>query len=278
MAHAAITDISSGDHHFSELLYREVPLLGGFKPFPVPVVAWARGPAGTDEKWLLQWNGQAFDFSMRDDRLAMGFNIETRPSKPLVLQGPNGYSRKGEAAASLYYSFTRLASKGTLYLNGQSWKVRGESWMDKEFGSSQLGENQVGWDWFSLQLEDGRELMLYLLRRVDGTTDYQHATLVHQDGSVRYLASKEWNVAATDSWTSPESNAVYPARWTVDLPTEKLRLDLVPEVRDQENRSRLPGGVFYWEGAVTIRDSAGSLLGRGYVEMTGYGKDNRPPV
>ena len=156
--------------------------------------------------------------------------------------------------------------------------MRGESWMDKEFGSSQLGENQVGWDWFSLQLNDGRELMLYMLRRGDGSVDHRHATLVEPDGSVRYLDADDWSIDVTDSWTSPASKAVYPARWTVDAPAEKLRLDLRPVVLDQENRSQLPGGVFYWEGAVTIHSGTGPLLGRGYVEMTGYGENNRPPV
>jgi predicted secreted hydrolase len=278
MGHAAVTDLSAQKHTFSELLYREGPLLGEFKPHPEPRIAWSRGPLGTAETWSLVWNGEAFDFAMRDDRLDIGFDLETRPSKPLVFQGPNGYSRKGGNRASLYYSFTRLATEGTVRLGGRSWTVQGESWMDKELGSSHLGEDQVGWDWFSLQLGDGRDLMLYLLRRKDGSVDTRHATLVEKDGSVRFLPEGEWDVDATDSWRSPATEAVYPARWRVTISSENLRLDVVPAFADQENRSRLPGGVFYWEGAVFIRSPGGERVGRGYVELTGYGEGNRPPI
>jgi predicted secreted hydrolase len=278
MGHAAVTDISAQKHVFSELLYREGPLLGEFSTYPGPRIAWSRGPVGTPEAWSLVWNGEAFDFSMCDERQDMGFELKTRPSKPLVFQGPNGYSRKGANRGSLYYSFTRLTTEGTLRLGGRSWKVRGESWMDKEFGSSQLGADQVGWDWFSLQLGDGRDLMLYLLRREDGTVDSGHATLVESDGTVRFLSEGEWGVDVTDSWTSTETAADYPARWTVNVPSEGLRLDVVPVLDDQENRSRLPGGVFYWEGAVRILDPGGNSLGRGYVELTGYGEGNKPPI
>jgi predicted secreted hydrolase len=279
MGHAAITDVATGRHIFSELLYREVPLLGEFRFHPDPLIAWARGPVGTAEKWTLRWNGVGFDFAMRDDEKGIAFDLSTHPTKPMVLQGPNGYSRKADSGvASLYYSFTRLATAGKLRMGDRAWTVRGESWMDKEFGSSQLGEDQVGWDWFSLQLRDGRDLMLYLLRRDDGGIDYRGATLVAPGGSARYLMPEEWQVSVTESWTSPETEATYPARWRVELPAENLRLDVVPVLSDQENRSRLPGGVYYWEGAVAVQDSAGELIGRGYVELTGYGEGNRPPV
>ncbi len=281
MGHAAITDIDAGKHHFSELLYRQTSLLGEFKlpPDPSNLIAWARGPVGTSEKWSLRWNGQGFDISMRDDHQGLGLMLTTRPEKPLVPQGPNGYSQKAESgAASLYYSFTRLATQGTLQLGEDRWEVAGESWMDKEFSTSQLGQDQVGWDWFSLRLLDGRDLMLYLMRRENGQTDYRKATLVSPEGSPRYLEPGEWKATATESWTSPQSNATYPSRWMVEVPGQNLRLDVIPMVEDQENRSRLPGGVYYWAGAVSVRDPDGNLLGRGYVELTGYGKGNRPPV
>ncbi len=279
MGHAAITDIESGLHHFSELLYRQTALLGEFKSYPDSPIAWARGPVGTSEKWSLRWNGQGFDFSMRDDEREMGLDLTTLPEKPLVLQGPNGYSQKADSgAASLYYSFTRLTTQGTLHLGEHRWAVEGESWMDKELSTSQLGRNQVGWDWFSLQLLEGWDLMFFLMRRENGQTDYRSATLVSPDGSSHYLEPGEWEATVTESWTSPESKATYPSRWTVAIPDQKLRLDVIPLLKDQENRSRLPGGVYYWEGAVTARDPAGKPVGRGYVELTGYGEGNRPPI
>jgi predicted secreted hydrolase len=154
--------------------------------------------------------------------------------------------------------------------------------MDKEFSSSQLTESQVGWDWFSLQLRDGRELMLYVLRRKDGAADFRHATLVSAEGEARYLDSGEWSVRVLDSGESDETGAVYPSRWTIEvsgeIPAEGLMLDVRPELPNQENRSGLPGGVYYWEGAVTISSPAGEELGQGYVELTGYGEENKPPV
>ena len=280
MGHAAVTDPEQQEHRFSELLYRETPLLGELGTFPDPLVAWVHGPVGTSERWTLRWNGQSFDFSMTDERQGIAFDLRTEPSKDLVLQGPNGFSRKGDepGAASLYYSFTRLATEGTLRIGGESFQVRGESWMDKEFSSSQLAEGQQGWDWFSLQLEDSRELMIYVLRGDDGSADFRHATLVTALGEPRYLDGDEWSVRATDFWESDASGTVYPGRWTVDLPAEGLSMDVRPVLPDQENRSQLPGGVYYWEGAVDLFDASGERLGRGYVELTGYGENSRPPV
>jgi predicted secreted hydrolase len=278
MGHAAITDIEGRRHLFSELLYREIPLLAELRDYPDPLIAWTRAPVGTEGKWTLRWNGEAFDFQLRDDRRGLGLELRTRPVKPLVFQGPNGYSRKGDTAASLYYSFTRLESEGELWLGDHHYSVRGTSWMDKEVSTSQLTEDQVGWDWFSLQLDDGRDLMLYLLRRKDGTTDFRHATLVLTDGEALYLKDEQWSVRSTETWESEETGAVYPSRWELSIPDEQLELTLVPPVGDQENRSRLPGGVFYWEGAVKILDENGNPKGRGYIELTGYGENNKPPV
>ena len=280
MGHAAITDFASGRHRFSELLYREVPFLGGFGRYPDPLIAWSRAPAGTDGRWTLSWNGRGFDFAMVDRARGVAFELNTEPAKPLVFQGPNGYSRKGAGAtaASQYYGFTRLRTAGALALDGATWSVRGESWMDKEFGSNQLGENQVGWDWFSLQLADGRELMLYLLRNKAGAVDFARGTLVAAEGMARYLEPRDWVVRSTETWTSRATGARYPSRWVVELPADGLRLEVVPELADQENRSRLVADLHYWEGAVRVLGGDGAAVGRGYVELTGYGTKRRPAV
>ena len=280
MGHAALTDLKTGRHRFSELVVRAAPLLGGFGRHPDPRLAWSVGPPGTPDSWRLRWNGKGFDFTMADAGQSFGFDLSTRPLKPVVFQGPGGLSRKGEGAteASHYYSFTRMAATGTVRLDGREMAVAGTSWMDKEFGSNQLGEDTQGWDWFSLQLDDGREVMLYILRSRDGTTHHAGATLVDPAGAVRYLKPAEWTLNATTQWTSPATGAPYPAVWTLDVPIAGIRAVIVPKLADQENRSALIPNLFYWEGSVRVESRKGERLGQGYVELTGYGDKSRPPI
>lgn len=278
MGHAAIGDRESQRHLFSEVIYRITPLLGGFGEYPDTLVAWSRAPAGTDALWTLGWNGSGFDFSMTDSRRRMGFSLSTRPVKPMIFQGPNGFSRKGnaEAAASQYYSFTRLLTTGEIRLGGERLAVTGRSWMDKEFGSNQLEAHQVGWDWFSLQLDDGREVMLYVLRDTTGAVDFARGTIVSASGHARYLTPEAFSIRAMETWRSPETDAVYPSRWEIALPGEALRMSIRPLLADQENRSALIRSMFYWEGAVEITGRDGKRIGQGYVELVGYGTGSRP--
>ena len=279
MGHAAVSDLDRDEHRFSEVIHRAMPLLGGFGAWPEPLIAWSRAPAGTPDTWRLSWNGSGFDFEIRDDAQAMSFALSTRPGKPLVFQGPNGYSRKTQSGdgASLYYSFTRLQTSGHLSLDGQTWQVSGESWMDKEFFTRVLAPYQTGWDWFSLQLDDRREVMLFLLRREDDATDFASGTVVHPDGSTTYLDGSAFTVTRQAHWKSPHTEAVYPSRWRLSIPQEQLDLDIVVEMADQENRSRLIGTLHYWEGAVRLLQN-GLSVGRGYVELTGYGTSSRPAL
>ena len=279
MGHAAVSDLDGNAHRFSELIYRAVPLLGGFGAWPEPLIAWSRGPAGTSGKWRLSWNGSGFDFEARDDAQGMSLSLSTRPAKPLVFQGPNGYSRKTQSGsgASQYYSFTRLQTSGRLSLDGRTWQVSGESWMDKEFFTSVMEPQQIGWDWFSLQLDDQRELMLFLLRREDGSTDFASGTVIYADGSTTYLDGSAFSVAAGKLWQSPHTEGLYPSRWRLSVPQEKLELEIVAELADQENRSRLLDRLYYWEGAVKLLID-GVEAGKGYVELTGYGTSSRPAL
>jgi predicted secreted hydrolase len=277
MVHAAIGDLTAGEHRFGEVLWREAPPLGGFSPPPGPSVAWARAPAGSAGRWTLDWSGRGFDLAFDDAAQGTALRLATRPEKPLVFQGPNGLSRKAEAAgyASLYYSFTRLAAEGTLTMGERRLRVRGRAWMDRELSSSQLAPGQVGWDWFALQLADGRDLMLYVLRRAGGAVDFASATVVAADGAVEHLGREAFAVRPTATWRSPRTGAAYPAGWDVEVRGERLRVE--PAFAAQENVSRL-AGLHYWEGAVRVTTPGGAPAGEGYVELTGYGEGNKPPL
>lgn len=289
MGHAAVTDVATGRHLFSEVLYRAVPALGGFGAPGDTLVAWSRGPAGTPGRWTLVWNGDGFDITAADSAQGFGFALRTRAAKPPAFQGPNGFSRKGPGAdnASLYYSFTRLATTGRLRVGERSAEVSGTSWMDKEFFSNHLTDAQTGWDWFSLQLDDGREVMLYHLRDATGAATWASGTVVPRGAvpapgggarGVRWLDSSAFRLEPLGRWTSAASGASYPVRWRVRIPGDGLDLTLEPVVNDQENRSRILPRLFYWEGAVRVRDAAGRAVGRGFVELVGYGRGRRPAL
>jgi predicted secreted hydrolase len=149
--------------------------------------------------------------------------------------------------------------------------VSGLSWMDHEFGSGQLQADQSGWDWFSIQLDDRREIMEYRLRRKDGrVVPESSGSLVDQRGDVRYLPLSAVSVEALGTWKSPHTGGVYPSGWHLRVPAGHIDVMLVPAVRDQELENSV-GGVSYWEGAVEVNDAAsGRHVGVGYVELTGY--------
>jgi predicted secreted hydrolase len=280
MGHLAVTDVASGRHVFSEVIWRAVPLLGGFPADPDPVLAFARAPPGTDARWSLALEDGALRLRARDDAQGVALDVLARPAKPVALQGPNGLSRKSAdgAHASLYLSVTRLTTSGTLSLASDTFRVRGESWLDEERGSSQLAPDQVGWDWWSLRLADGRDLMLYVLRRADGSVSWRTGTLVARDGAVKVLDAAAFAVRATGTWTSPESGAVYPSGWEVEVPADGVRLRVVPWVRSAENRSTLLRDLAYWEGPVGLVAADGTPAGEGYVELTGYAEGARLPL
>ncbi|HEY9841391.1 MAG TPA: lipocalin-like domain-containing protein [Candidatus Obscuribacterales bacterium] len=194
--------------------------------------------------------------------------LDLRTLKPTVLQGERGLSRKSADNASYYYSRTRIASSGSLRIGAESHLLSGLSWMDREWSTSALSPQQSGWDWFSLQLDDGRELMLYQLRLKNGGIDsFSSGTLVQADGSSRHLGLSDFSIEPQGSWTSPHTGIRYPSGWHIAVPSAKLDLSLDPWMPDQE----LTLGLRYWEGAVRI---TGSATGQGYVELTGYEEGN----
>jgi predicted secreted hydrolase len=168
---------------------------------------------------------------------------------------------------------TRMQTQGELIRDGKKEKVRGLSWMDHEFGSNQLGPDQVGWDWFSIQLDNQSELMLYLMRRKDGSVDpYSHGTIIDAAGRTRNLTIKDYRVEVLDRWKSSKSGAEYPMKWKVIVPSEQIELQIVPPFAEQELITNRSTRVTYWEGAVQIDGMIRNkpIAGSGYVEMTGY--------
>ena len=206
-----------------------------------------------------------------------GFSLDltVTPEQPPVVHGERGVSRKGPAPpqASHYYSFPRLATTGTLTVDGTRLTVEGLSWMDHEFGSDNLDEQIVGWDWFSLQLADKTSVMLYRLRRTDGTpAPVSSGTVIFPDGRTKHLTHAEMQVEALEQWTSPASGARYPSRWRVAVPSLTLDMTLRPLLADQELVTSQSTQVTYWEGAVELSgtQSGAPISGQGYVELTGY--------
>ncbi len=264
LAHFAVSDVKGKKLHLGERLARE-----------------GLGEAGAETQglkvWIGDWEAAAEGAAQRLRAREGAFAIELRlePSRPPVIHGKDGISQKADGAgyASHYYSHTRLQTAGTLVAEGRTVKVTGQSWMDHEFGSSQLREYQVGWDWFSLQLDNQVELMLYLLRDRDGTIDpYSSGTLIQPDGRAEHLRREDFAVKALGTWKSPRSGGVYPIRWRVRVPKAGIDVTVTPAFPDQELDTAKSTRVTYWEGASRVEGTMAGKPVRGdaYVEMTGY--------
>lgn len=281
MGHAAVSDPATGDHVFSEVIWRTTPFLGGFGGPGEPRLAWCRAPAGTDADWQLVWKNDSFHLTARDDARGLRYELQCTPTRPPVFHGKDGFSPKTAdgKSGSLYFSQTRMTTTGTVYLEGQAVPVEGRSWLDREIFTSTLADNQKGWDWAALSLDDGRDLMLYRLRDQEGRENFALGTLVGDGGMSRALPAQQWTLEAMDFWTSSETDSRYPIRWKLTVPGEGLELLIQAVILDQENVS-IRTGIHYWEGSVTVHPWAeqGQVLGRGFVELTGYGQDSRPPI
>jgi len=261
VAHFAVSDVAGGRFHAFSRGSREALGLAGASASPFRV--WI-------EDWSAEGDGSSARLRAGDGDVAL--DLELSAAKPVVAQGDRGLSRKGPEPgnASFYYSFTRMPARGIVRLGRETLEVSGEAWMDREWSTSALGSGVEGWDWFALQLDDGRELMFYLLRRGDGAIDpFSAGTLVAADGTTRALAPGDVRVETLAQWTSPRSGVRYPARWRLSVPSAALRLEIEPRLADQE----LIAGTRYWEGAVAVAGSAagGPIAGQGYVELVGYG-------
>jgi predicted secreted hydrolase len=230
--------------------------------------------------WIDTWQVELENgiFHLHADHPEWAIDLRLRSAKPPVLQGVNGVSQKapGRGRASHYYSLTRLTGAGSLRVGSEELLVEALAWMDHEFGSNQLTPEQVGWDWYSLQLDDGRELMLYVMRLRDGRVErVSSGTAVAIDGRSRHLRLAGFHIEATGRWRSPTTGGVYPAGWRIQVPSENLDVTVLPTVSQQEVITRGGAGVSYWEGSVRV---TGSATGVGYVELTGYARGSSPGI
>ena len=261
-AHLAVTDPAGGRLLFAERARRAAAGLAGCAESDLAV--WV-------EEWRLERRPDGTLAARASDReRGIAVDLELVPLGPLVLHGDGGVSVKGPdpGNASAYLTWPRLRTSGWVRVDGAELAVAGESWLDHEWGTSQLGAGVAGWDWLGVRLADGRSLMAFRLRRADGAADpHSSGTLVAADGSTRHLAAADLEIAPVGTWTSAASGAAYPARLRVRVPAAGLDLELRPWVAAAEIDARASTGVVYWEGPV---DVTGSAAGSGYLELTGY--------
>ena len=263
MAHLALSDIGGQHFYHQERLNRSGP-----------------GIAGVDAASGVVWNGnwQVHIAPQEEDLRGIGQEFELTlklvSMKPPVVQGQKGVSQKaaGIGHASHYYSLTRLLSSGSIEVENKTYQVVGTSWMDHEFFTGSMAQNESGWDWLSVQFDDGSDLMLYRMRHIDGSIDpYSSGSYVDAHGNSRFLSSQDFVMTpATDKWTSSLTKTAYPLHWHVEIPTYHMAFDVTTPLRAQEMTGKF--GPSYWEGAV---DVAGGRVqpaarGVGYLEMTGY--------
>ncbi len=266
MAHFTVTDISNDKFYFNERFSRDGNELAGALSNPFRV-------------WLEDWQiiesekRTAFDLPLikikaKTDKAEIDFILESL--KPVVLQGDEGLSRKGSQPgnASYYYSYTNLKTEGKIFLEGKEFSVSGKTWMDREWSTSALSEDQIGWDWFALHMDDSTELMYYQMRKKDGNPDaFSKGVIVNKKGDAEHIKKEDVELNATDNWKST-SGEIYPSGWSLRIPSKNIDLKITPAIRDQ----LLNVSIKYWEGSVLIEGVKGKsdIKGRGYVEMTGY--------
>ncbi len=263
MAHLTLSDVEARRFHSFERYAREgggIAGAGGEHPIQV----WLRD-------WRCEIDASGAPIKLLAREAAVAIELELHADKAPVLNGDDGRSQKNVSAgdASYYYSMTRLGTSGRVEVDGEAFEVQGASWMDREWMSGALGEDQVGWDWFSLQLDDGSELMWYRLRRKDGSLDpCSGGTFVAADGSARTLRAGELTLTEQSGWRSPRSQATYPNRWRLAVRELALEVEVTPALADQE----LDVAFRYWEGAVDVRGKHANreVKGSGYVELVGY--------
>lgn len=264
-AHFAITDNPSGTFQFDEKAGAGAALEAA-EGFNLNLDGWTMsGALGTDQLSAAM-EGYAIDLSLTS-------------TKPPALHNNIGYVEFGPAGGSYYYSRTNMDVTGILTVGDEQLTVTGEAWMDHQWGNF-ISVGAGGWDWFSVQLENDQELTISLIFDAGHNIVMSYGTLVFEDGSVEHLEPEDFTVEPTDTWESPVTGAIYPARWTINVPDHEWSIELVPSIPDQELDTTASTGVIYWEGEVEVKGTIKNapVEGLGYVELTGYAAEAIPPA
>lgn len=261
LAHFTISDIEAEQFYPAERFSRGALQLAGAQAEPYRV-------------WLEDWSAEAVGpgqvrLTAQTDETALNLLLEE--TLPPILHGDAGLSPKGpeEGNASYYYSIVRQETTGTVTVQGETFEVSGLSWKDHEYSTSALSPGAIGWDWFSLQLDNGAALMFFQIRREDGTLQAESSgTFIYPDGETEQVSLEMWNLDVTEAWTSPQNGAEYPAGWRIRIPELDLQLEGQPLMANQE----LNVSTVYWEGAVQFQGTwqGEPVQATGYMEMTGY--------
>jgi len=265
LAHLALSDLDGKKFYHAERANRAGPEIAGVSQSSARI--W-------NGNWKVQWQGPDQRLEAIDPRYRLSLTLH--PQKPPVIHGENGVSQKAEGAghASYYISLTRLTASGALEVNGKQFEVTGLAWMDHEFFTHQLESGQSGWDWLSLQLDDNSELMLFHIRRKDGTIDrFSSGTYVDAQGKSTHLSAEEFVLQPlAETWKSPVTGAVYPVAWKIGIKKLGIELEARTPLPSQELAGKTNLVPSYWEGAITLAGERGksALGGVGYLEMTGY--------
>jgi predicted secreted hydrolase len=263
LAHAAVTDITDAHFAYTQRLNRSGPGLAGVS---------AESQKVWNGNWKVEWKDNHQILSAIADEFR--FKLSADSTTPPVIHGIDGISQKAEGAgrASHYVSLPRLTVNGNLTFDGKTSEVTGLAWMDHEWFTEQLDDSQQGWDWFSVQLQDQTELMLFDLRRKDGSIDpHSSGTFIDKSSKPHHLTAKDFSLRPVEYWKSPRTGTQYPIRWTIEVPSLSVKLECKAALASQELAGK-KGETNYWEGAVTY---SGSQSGVGYLEMTGYDRPVR---
>jgi predicted secreted hydrolase len=269
-AHFALTDVAAGTFRYAEKMHRPFPGIAESDPARLSV---------SIENWQAREEQGAH--RLRATMPGAAIDLRLSPEKSAVVHGEGGISRKGPRPDeySRYVSIPRMSVSGTLDREGRAESVTGIAWFDHECGPGGLPADLAGWDWFSVQLSDGTELMLYRLRTKDGRdSPFSQGTFVERDGRAVPLKAADFETGAAGTWKSPRSGAVYPSGWRVRVPSRAIDVSITPKVAGQELVTNRSTRVTYWEGACTAVGSAGGrpVTGTSYVELTGYAGADLP--